>query len=172
MKFQLHHHFEELYKFAQDLIADGKAYVDSQSNEAIREQRGTLTEPGQNSPFRDRSVEENRDLFARMRAGEFADGEHMTAVLAVPEFEPGLHVLMATRNGTVKKTDLMAFSRPRTGGIIAMGLADDDELIFAKLSDGTQNVFLGTASGKSIRVLKARSTLKCFWRRSRRSTPS
>ncbi len=70
-------YFEELYKFAQDLIRDGKAYVDSQTNDAIREQRGTLTEPGQNSPFRDRLMEENLDLFARMRAGEFADGEHV-----------------------------------------------------------------------------------------------
>jgi DNA gyrase subunit A len=79
---------------------------------------------------------------------DFADGEWMTAVLAVPGFEPGLHVLMATRNGTVKKTDLMAFSRPRTGGIIALGLAQGDELIAVKLSDGTQNVFLGTAAGQ------------------------
>jgi glutaminyl-tRNA synthetase len=70
-------YFEELYKFALDLINDGKAYVDSQSNEAIREQRGTLTEPGQNSPFRERSVDENVDLFARMRAGEFPDGAHV-----------------------------------------------------------------------------------------------
>jgi DNA gyrase subunit A len=82
---------------------------------------------------------------------EFAEGEHMTAVLAVPDFEPGLHILMATRNGTVKKTDLMAYSRPRTGGIIALNLAEGDELIAVKLSDGTQNVFLGTATGKSIR---------------------
>jgi len=82
---------------------------------------------------------------------EFSEGERMTAVLAVPGFEPGLHILMATRNGTVKKTDLMAFSRPRTGGIIALGLAEGDELIAVKLSDGTQNVFLGTAGGKSIR---------------------
>jgi DNA gyrase subunit A len=82
---------------------------------------------------------------------DFADGEWMTAVLAVPGFEPGLHVLMATRNGTVKKTDLMAFSRPRTGGIIALALAEGDELIAVKLSDGTQNVFLGSAMGKSIR---------------------
>ena len=82
---------------------------------------------------------------------DFADGERMSAVLAVPAFEPGLHVLMATRNGTVKKTDLMAYSRPRTGGIIALGLAEGDELIAVKLSDGTQNVFLGSAMGKSIR---------------------
>jgi len=82
---------------------------------------------------------------------EFSEGERMTAVLAVPGFEPGLHILMATRNGTVKKTDLMAFSRPRAGGIIALGLAEGDELIAVKLSDGTQNVFLGTAGGKSIR---------------------
>ncbi|BBO80507.1 DNA gyrase subunit A [Desulfosarcina ovata subsp. sediminis] len=82
---------------------------------------------------------------------EFADGERMTAVLAVPAFEAGLHVIMATRNATVKKTDLMAYSRPRTGGIIALHLAEGDELIAVKLSDGTQNVFLGTAMGKSIR---------------------
>ncbi|GAB6908154.1 DNA gyrase (type II topoisomerase), subunit A [Desulfosarcina cetonica] len=81
----------------------------------------------------------------------FADGERMTAVLAVPAFEPGLHVLMCTRTATVKKTDLMAFSRPRTGGIIALHLVEGDELIAVKLSDGTQNVFLGTAMGKSIR---------------------
>ena len=82
---------------------------------------------------------------------DFAEGERMTAVLAVPDFKPGFHVLMATRNGTVKKTDLMAFSRPRTGGIIAIGLVEGDELIAVKLSDGTQNVFLGTSMGKSIR---------------------
>lgn len=82
---------------------------------------------------------------------EFSSGEHMTAVLAVPAFEPGLNILMATRKATVKKTDLMAFSRPRTGGIIAINLAEGDELIAVKLSDGTQNVFLGSAMGKSIR---------------------
>jgi DNA gyrase subunit A len=82
---------------------------------------------------------------------EFSSGERMTAVLAVPAFEPGLNVLMATRKATVKKTDLMAFSRPRSGGIIAISLAEGDELIAVKLSDGTQNVFLGSAMGKSIR---------------------
>ncbi len=56
------------------LIKDGKAYVDDLSADEIREYRGTLTEPGKNSPFRDRSVEENLDLFERMRAGEFPDG--------------------------------------------------------------------------------------------------
>ncbi|HEX7038307.1 MAG TPA: glutamine--tRNA ligase/YqeY domain fusion protein [Pseudomonadales bacterium] len=70
-------YFEQLYAFAEDLIRDGKAYVDSQSNEEIRASRGTLTEPGRNSPYRDRTVEENLDLFRRMRAGEFADGEHV-----------------------------------------------------------------------------------------------
>ena len=70
-------YFEELYKFATDLVNEGKAYVDSQSAEDIRSQRGTLTEAGVNGPFRDRSVEENLDLFARMRAGEFADATHV-----------------------------------------------------------------------------------------------
>ena len=67
-------YFEALYTFAERLIEAGHAYVDSQTNEEIRAQRGTLTEPGTESPWRNRSVEENLDLFRRMRAGEFADG--------------------------------------------------------------------------------------------------
>ena len=70
-------YFEQLYQFAVKLITDGKAYVDSLSPEEIRTHRGTLTEPGKNSPYRDRSVEENLDLFARMRAGEFNEGAHV-----------------------------------------------------------------------------------------------
>jgi DNA gyrase subunit A len=81
----------------------------------------------------------------------FEPGEKLTAVLAVPEFEPGYHVLMATKKGLVKKTDLMAFSRPRAGGIIALNLVADDELIAARITDGALNVFLGTLMGKSIR---------------------
>ncbi|MCJ8012831.1 glutamine--tRNA ligase/YqeY domain fusion protein [Paenibacillus sp. KQZ6P-2] len=68
-------YFEEMYKRAELLIQKGKAYVDDQSADQIRETRGTLTEPGQNSPYRDRSVEENLELFHKMRAGEFKDGE-------------------------------------------------------------------------------------------------
>ena len=67
-------YFERLYGWAEDLIRAGKAYVDDQSQDEIRHNRGTLTEPGKNSPFRDRSVEENLDLFRRMRAGEFGNG--------------------------------------------------------------------------------------------------
>jgi len=78
-------------------------------------------------------------------------GEKLTAVLDVPEFEPGYHVLMATEKGLVKKTDLMAFSRPRAGGIIALNLMPDDELIAARITDGSLNVFLGSLMGKSIR---------------------
>ena len=70
-------YFEKLYDYAVQLIQKGKAYVDSLSAEAIREYRGTLTAPGKDSPFRNRSVEENLDLFARMRAGEFGDGAHV-----------------------------------------------------------------------------------------------
>jgi len=69
-------YFERLHDFAVELIEKGKAYVDSLTPEQIREYRGTLTEPGRESPYRDRSVEENLDLFARMRAGEFGNGEH------------------------------------------------------------------------------------------------
>jgi hypothetical protein len=70
-------YFEQLYGFAVRLIKDGKAYVDSLSADDIREYRGTFTEPGKESPYRDRSVDENLDLFERMRAGEFDDGAHV-----------------------------------------------------------------------------------------------
>jgi len=70
-------YFEQIYRYAVDLISNGKAYVCSLDAEQMRISRGTLTEPGTNSPYRDRSVEENLDLFQRMRTGEFADGEHI-----------------------------------------------------------------------------------------------
>ncbi|MEJ2037872.1 MAG: DNA gyrase subunit A, partial [Desulfosarcinaceae bacterium] len=85
----------------------------------------------------------------------FEQGEQLSTVLDVPDFEPGHFVLMATKNGTVKKTDLLAFSRPRAGGIIALGLASGDELIAARITDGTQNVFLSSRLGKSIRFHEA-----------------
>ncbi|HHX45503.1 MAG TPA: glutamine--tRNA ligase/YqeY domain fusion protein [Chloroflexi bacterium] len=67
-------YFEQLYAFAEQLILKGKAYVCDLSPDEVREYRGTLTEPGRNSPYRDRSIEENLDLFRRMRAGEFPEG--------------------------------------------------------------------------------------------------
>jgi len=70
-------YFEQLYQFAVQLIKAGKAYVCSLSADEIREYRGTLTEPGKESPYRNRSIEENLDLFSRMRAGEFEDGAHV-----------------------------------------------------------------------------------------------
>ncbi|MDJ0956099.1 MAG: glutamine--tRNA ligase/YqeY domain fusion protein [Arenicellales bacterium] len=70
-------YFEQLYQYAVDLIKCGKAYVDSQSADQIRATRGTLTQPGTDSPYRNRSVEENLELFRRMRAGEFKDGEYV-----------------------------------------------------------------------------------------------
>jgi len=70
-------YFERLYAFAVELITKGKAYVCSLSAEDMRLYRGTLTEPGKNSPYRERSVEENLDLFTRMRAGEFPEGAHI-----------------------------------------------------------------------------------------------
>ncbi len=70
-------YFDKIYDYSEHLIRDGKAYVDSLSADEIRGYRGTLTEPGKNSPHRDRGVEENLDLFRRMRAGEFADGVHV-----------------------------------------------------------------------------------------------
>src|SRR5512136_2232214 len=70
-------YYEQLYRYAEQLIKMGKAYVCSLSAEEIRKYRGTLTEPGKESPYRNRSVEENLDLFRRMRAGEFEEGAHV-----------------------------------------------------------------------------------------------
>jgi glutaminyl-tRNA synthetase len=70
-------YFERLFEFAVDLIKRGKAYVDSLTADEIRHHRGTLTEPGRDSPYRNRSAEENLDLFTRMRAGDFEDGAHV-----------------------------------------------------------------------------------------------
>jgi DNA gyrase subunit A len=79
------------------------------------------------------------------------DGEKLATVLPVRSFEPGHTVILATKGGTVKKTDIMAYSRPRSGGIIALNLLPGDELIAARITDGTQNAFLGSRHGKSIR---------------------
>jgi glutaminyl-tRNA synthetase len=70
-------YFEQLYGFAVTLITRGLAYVDSLDADQVRQYRGTLTEPGRDSPYRSRSVDESLDLFARMRAGEFPDGAHV-----------------------------------------------------------------------------------------------
>jgi len=70
-------YFDKMYEYAVQLVKAGKAYVDSQSAEEIRETRGTVKTPGKNSPYRNRSIEENLDLFARMKAGEFEDGTHV-----------------------------------------------------------------------------------------------
>ena len=76
-KFYASDYFGRLYEFAVELIKRGKAYVDDLTAEEMRAYRGTLTEPGKESPYRNRSVEENLDLFTRMKNGEFADGEHI-----------------------------------------------------------------------------------------------
>ena len=82
-------YFEQMYEYAVQLIKAGKAYVDDLSADAIREHRGTLTEPGKESPYRNRSVEENLSLFQRMRAGEFEDGSRVLRAkidMASPNF--------------------------------------------------------------------------------------
>jgi glutaminyl-tRNA synthetase len=82
-------YFDQLYEWAIKLIKDGKAYVDDLTADEIRQYRGTLTEPGKNSPYRDRSVEENLDLFQRMKAGEFPDGSRVLRAkidMASPNF--------------------------------------------------------------------------------------
>src|SRR2546428_746685 len=100
-------YFEQLYRWAEDLIRAGKAYVDSLSAEEIRELRGTLTEPGKESPYRNRSVEENLDLFRRMRAGEFGDGAHVLRAkidMASPNVNMRDPVLYRIRHETHHRT--------------------------------------------------------------------
>src|SRR6476646_3694135 len=100
-------YFERLYGFAVRLIREGKAYVDSLDADEIRAHRGTLTEPGRNSPYRDRSVEENLDLFARMRAGEFPDGAHVLRAkidMASPNFNMRDPTLYRIRHASHHRT--------------------------------------------------------------------
>ena len=100
-------YFEQLYQFAVALIKSGKAYVDSLTGDEIRQHRGTLTEPGKNSPYRDRSVDENLDLFARMRGGEFADGVHVLRAkidMASPNFNMRDPTLYRIRHATHHRT--------------------------------------------------------------------
>lgn len=101
-------YFDQLYAWAVQLIKAGKAYVDHLTSEEIREHRGTLTQPGKNSPYRDRSVEENLDLFERMRKGEFPDG---TCVLRAK-------IDMASPNLTMRDPvmyRILHADHPRTG---------------------------------------------------------
>ena len=100
-------YFERLYQFAVQLIQRQKAYVDSLSADEIRAHRGTLTEPGRNSPYRDRSVEENLELFARMRAGEFPDGTHVLRAkidMASPNFNMRDPTLYRIRHASHHRT--------------------------------------------------------------------
>ena len=76
-------YFGQLYTWAQQLVRAGKAYVCDLSADEIRKYRGTLTEPGKDSPYHDRSIEENLDLFARMRKGEFPDGTRVLRTIAL-----------------------------------------------------------------------------------------
>ena len=101
-------YFEQLYQFAERLITNGKAYVDSSSAEDIRKRRGTLTEPGTDSPHRARSAEDNLALFRRMRAGEFADGTHVLRAkidMASPNINLRDPVLYRIRKATHYRTE-------------------------------------------------------------------
>jgi glutaminyl-tRNA synthetase len=100
-------YFERLYQFAVELIRKGLAYVDSLNADQIRAYRGTLTEPGTNSPYRDRPAEENLDLFARMRAGEFPDGAHVLRAkidMASPNFNMRDPTLYRIRHASHHRT--------------------------------------------------------------------
>ncbi|MDP6375513.1 MAG: glutamine--tRNA ligase/YqeY domain fusion protein [Pseudomonadales bacterium] len=100
-------YFEQLYKFAVELVEEGKAYVCSLSGEEIRASRGTLTEPGRESPYRKRGVAENLDLFARMRAGEFGDGRHVLRAkidMTSPNLNMRDPVLYRIRHATHQRT--------------------------------------------------------------------
>ena len=101
-------YFERLYEWAEHLVRTGKAYIDDQSQDEMRASRGTLTEGGRNSPFRDRAVEENLDLFRRMRAGEFAEGSRV------------LRAKIDMESGNINLRDPVMYrilhaSHPRTG---------------------------------------------------------
>lgn len=101
-------YFEQLYTWAELLISEGKAYVDDLTADEMREYRGTLTEPGRNSPHRDRTMEENLDLFRRMRSGEFSNGERV------------LRAKIDMASGNINLRDpvlyrIMHESHPRTG---------------------------------------------------------
>ena len=101
-------YFEQLYVYAQDLIRKGMAYVDSLTADEIRGYRGTLTEPGKNSPYRDRSVEENLELFRRMRKGDFPDGTHVLRAkidMASPNINLRDPVLYRIRHASHYRTD-------------------------------------------------------------------
>ncbi len=82
---------------------------------------------------------------------QFEDGEKLAAMLAVQEFDDQHFIVMGTKKGTIKKTELSAFSNPRAGGIIAMGIEDGDTVIDVQLSDGQSEIFIGTRDGKAIR---------------------
>ena len=100
-------YFEQIYGYAVDLIKAGKAFVCSLDAEAMRLTRGTLTEPGQDSPHRQRSIEENLDLFQRMRAGEFAEGEHVLRLkidMASPNINLRDPVIYRIRYATHQRT--------------------------------------------------------------------
>jgi glutaminyl-tRNA synthetase len=100
-------YFETCYEYAEHLIRNGKAYVDSLSAEEMRQYRGSLTEAGKESPYRDRSVEENLDLFRRMRAGDFKDGEHVLRAkidMASPNINMRDPVLYRIRHETHHRT--------------------------------------------------------------------
>ncbi len=100
-------YFERLYECAVELIRRGRAYVDSLTADEIRRHRGTLTEPGKNSPYRDRTVEENLELFARMRAGEFEDGAHVLRAkidMASPNFNMRDPTLYRIRHASHHRT--------------------------------------------------------------------
>ena len=100
-------YFDQLYEYAIGLIEHGKAYVDSLSSEEIRAYRGTLTEPGKESPYRNRPVEESLDLFRRMRAGEFEDGQHVLRAridMASPNLNLRDPILYRIRHATHHRT--------------------------------------------------------------------
>ena len=101
-------YFEQMYDYAEQLVRKGKAYVDDLPPDTIREYRGTLTEPGRESPFRQRSVEESLDLFRRMRAGEFADGSRVLRA-RIDMAHPNVHM----RDPVMYR--IVRASHPRTG---------------------------------------------------------
>ena len=160
--FYVSDYFEQLYIVAEELIRKGHAYVDSLTADEMRAYRGTLTEPGKNSPYRDRSVAENLDLFRRMRAGDFPDGTHVLRAkidMASPNINLRDPVLYRIRHvahyGQVKRG---VFIRPMTMPIRFRMRSKASPIRFAHWSlKTTGHSTIGSWSMEERRIVRSKS---------------
>ena len=129
-------YFQQLYDWAEHLIRTGKAYVDDQSQQEMRDNRGTLTEPGRDSPYRDRSSEENLDLFRRMRDGEFQNGARVLRSIAScmrPTRAPG-------RSGASIRATILHTDNPMLSSTLHIRSARSNSRITARCTIGFSSI--------------------------------